>query len=545
MALSITSHRTGDPPERSPCGATRLSAEVPWLVQGDAELVAAVENELPLFCERVGPALLLRFGNAVGGFDGGPLGRLSVHSDKWGESDFDRMLGEIAGRLAILPFAASTGAERALQHRGPAAHRVLYHAFAYLRYLLSPAALPDDRLAVALRLILSRPHRRLRRVTQWSPLGALWSIEPRALLAAVTPRAALHRAPPGRAPAFARSLRGHLPEQLEETRAQDMLDVPENRFVKAFLVEAESIIERVRDLALHMKPGHFRDRLLADSDRMTRTLAPVRKHPLWREVSQMPRLPAESQVLQRGRGYREVFRSYIRLRQSARLLPMDDEATQHLLEIKDIAELYEMWCFFEVQRQVTIALGRPPILAETATVGDLAAHLGRGLRVAWDGDVELFYNLSHSRTGANRSYSVLLRPDIVLRVPRDSGHEDHVFDAKFKVRRIAPDIPDIADTDEENRGVFKRADLYKMHAYRDALPAVRSAWVLYPGTDLRFFAMSGAVANSVDELPLDPSGVGAVPLSPGGDNDIARIIGKLITRDETSPVLPRSNPSGA
>ncbi len=26
-----------------------------------------------------------------------PLGRFSVHFDEWGESDFDRMLGEIAG----------------------------------------------------------------------------------------------------------------------------------------------------------------------------------------------------------------------------------------------------------------------------------------------------------------------------------------------------------------------------------------------------------------------------------------------------------------
>lgn len=419
MPLTITAHRTAEPPPRTPGGDLRLCAEVTWLVQGDPDQVGAVQTALPRFCERVGPALLLRFGNAVGGFHGGPLGRLTVHSEKWGESDFDRMLGEIAGRLAILPFAANSGAVRALEHRGPAAHRVLYHAFVYLRYLLSPTALPDDRLPVALNVVVSRPHRRLHRVTQWSPLGALRTVEPRALLAAVTPRAALHRAPPGRAPALARALHGHLPEQLEETRTQHMVDVPENRFVKAFLGEAESIIEQVRALALRMNPGHFRDRLLADAERMTRTLAPIRKHPLWQEVSTLRRLPAESQVLQRSRGYREIFRSFIRLRQSANLLPLSDAATQHLLEIKDIAELYEMWCFFEVERQVTLALGRPPVLAEPFTVGDLGAHLGRGLRIAWDGGIELFYNLCFSPSRDDWSYSVPLRPDVVLRVHRE------------------------------------------------------------------------------------------------------------------------------
>lgn len=522
MSLSITSHRTGESPERGPFGDARLSAEVSWLVQGEPDLVAAVEDALPLFCERVGPALLLRFGNAVGSFDGGPLGRLTVYSGKWGEADFDRMLGEIAGQLAILPFAATTGAQQALEHRGPAADRVLYHAFVYLRYLLSPTALPDDRLPIALRLVVTRPHRRLRRVTQWSPLGALRTVEPRALLAAITPRAGLYRAPPGRAPALAQALRGHLPEQLEETRVEDLLDVPENRFVKAFVAEAASIIERVRDLALPMKPGHFRHRLLADCERMTRSLAPVRTHPMWRDISDLRRLPAESQVLQRARGYRQVFRSYIRLRQSARLLPLGDATTQHLLEIKDIAELYEMWCFFEVQRQVTLALKRPPVLAEPFTVGDLGAHLGRGLRIAWHGGIELFYNLSFSRSREDRSYSLPLRPDVVLRVHRDDGHEDHVFDAKFKVRRISTEVE---DGDEDGRGVFKREDVYKMHAYRDALPSVRSAWVLYPGTELRLYGVDGARHETMEEVASPPNGVGALPLCPGILGDaISRIV---------------------
>jgi predicted component of viral defense system (DUF524 family) len=45
------------------------------------------------------------------------------------------------------------------------------------------------------------------------------------------------------------------------------------------------------------------------------------------------------------------------------------------------------------------------------------------------------------------------------------------------------------------RGWFKHADILKMHAYKDAIgiPAgqVASVWVLYPGTEFRFFAEDG------------------------------------------------------
>lgn len=108
------------------------------------------------------------------------------------------------------------------------------------------------------------------------------------------------------------------------------------------------------------------------------------------------------------------------------------------------------------------------------------------------------------------------------------GYEDHVFDAKFKVRRLATEAD---DGDEEDRGVFKRADLYKMHAYRDALPSVRSAWVLYPGTELRFFSEDGRVADRASGVADQPSGVGALPFSPSTETDcMQRIAQKVLGR---------------
>jgi predicted component of viral defense system (DUF524 family) len=74
------------------------------------------------------------------------------------------------------------------------------------------------------------------------------------------------------------------------------------------------------------------------------------------------RLPAESMVLQRRRGYREVFRCFLRMRMATRIPTGADRSD--LLDVKDIAALYELWCFFEVQRTITQILG-PPAVAET------------------------------------------------------------------------------------------------------------------------------------------------------------------------------------
>jgi predicted component of viral defense system (DUF524 family) len=534
MTLSITERRGGRVPTRTADGQHRLSAEIEWLVEGDDALLRAVERALPRFCDRVGRALLLWFGNAVGGFDGGPLGRLVVHSDKWEEADFEGMLAEITKRMALLPFAAGTGGERDHERSTDAEQRVLYHAFVYLRHLLSASATPDDRLVPALRLILARPHRRFERVSSWTPLDRVQRVEARALLGMVTPRARLTRAPRSRSNVLAAALGGHLPQQVEEVRNQSTVDVPENQFVKAFIGHALGIIERMRVAASGLGDAPFQNRILADCEAMARELHPLRRHALWDEVSEMRRLPMESQVLQRRRGYREILRCFVRLRLTARL-PLRPEATLRLLEIKDIAALYEMWSFFEVERQVSLGLGRPPIEAGAAHVDDFGAHLGRGLRVAWEGGVELFYNLSYSRSRRDRSYSLPLRPDIVLRVPNGPCQGDHLFDAKFKVRRLGDAVPAGDDVDDavqadERRGVFKNADLYKMHTYRDAISNARSVWILYPGTEFCFFdEMHGRIVEP-GKLGAPANGVGAIPLLPREkSNVIARLVERMIS----------------
>ena len=104
-----------------------------------------------------------------------------------------------------------------------------------------------------------------------------------------------------------------------------------------------------------------------------------------------------------------------------------------------------------------------------------------------------------------------------------------MFDAKFKVDWLSSAVPEVEDEQaerevvvEERTGVFKRADLYKMHAYRDAIPDARSAWVLYPGTERRFFAHPES--DGIE-------GVGALPLGTGGIGPLTAEVKRLLGQE--------------
>jgi predicted component of viral defense system (DUF524 family) len=91
------------------------------------------------------------------------------------------------------------------------------------------------------------------------------------------------------------------------------------------------------------------------------------------------------------------------------------------------------------------------------------------------------------------------------------------------------DEVDDAEQAAERRGMFHHADLYKMHAYRDAISTAHTVWILYPGTELRFFDEAHGRIDCADDLHRDATGVGAIPLQPGGPREeIARALARLL-----------------
>jgi predicted component of viral defense system (DUF524 family) len=494
--------------------------------------------------ERVGEdVLLIDFGNAVGILDIPGVGSVEVVSGKWSRADHDAMLHELSMVASALPFAA--GAPTSFPYdRSVVGHPDLrYHAFVYLRHVLSAAAPHGDQLLPALRVILADPHRRVTRGTHHVSLESVRRVDPSGLVGVASGRHPLVNVEPHawQTIPLARALGGYLPSHMAESFVALDADTPENRFVKAFCDLILGVIEGVRQDLRSTRIDVFRQRLLNDCLLMEGALRPIRSHRLWTEVGSMNRVPAESPVLQRRRGYREVLRHFARLRLASRV-PLPADLMADLLEAKDIALLYELWCYFTIVRELEALRGRPR-LASLVEADRFQVSVRWGLETLWPCGVRLFYNRTFGTdvTSSARSYSVSLRPDIALHVPSGPGAGWHLFDAKFRLDRLDEMMPltqtdDVPGDVEERRGVFKRADLHKMHAYRDAIAGARSSWIVYPGSDFRFFSEGGLAVNTTEQNRESMSGVGAVPLVPNDKQTprLRAVLAKLLSVDRAA-----------
>ena len=146
---------------------------------------------------------------------------------------------------------------------------------------------------------------------------------------------------------------------------------------------------------------------------------PIARHSMWEEVGRMVRIPFSSTVLQRRRGYRRVLQHFSRIR-LAPMIPLDKDGMRDLLELKNIALLYELWTFFRLVHEISAVLGSPPVRSGRLASDLFQTAFAAGGTFEWDPGVRLVYNqrFSRSRRGQRQSYSVPLIPDIALRIPR-------------------------------------------------------------------------------------------------------------------------------
>lgn len=435
---------------------------------------------------------------------------LEIYSEKANyRTDYRKILDALSERVASLAFTGvSPTTAPAAWDRGEGPPILTYLV---LQYLMHPRRLP-----AALQRIARHPDRRLYREVTLQEFSQSRNITDRTLRHLVSDSRHLRRDTNARLPL----LRGHTPERLLDQRTRIDYATPPNRFLALTLQTLDRRLRRLEStFSAHPKPRL--QEIARDCGRWGRRVAGFRRQPFLEELTPATRMPFESTVLQRHESYRAVRDAWFRLQGTARVRWGELERIVAGPN-KDLATLYEYWCFFALADALARTVGKEPDWrAFTRTESDLLeVRLVRGQ----PSELKIKpFRLVYEPRIRKGSYSVPLKPDFLIR--GEGGL--WVFDAKY---RLDQGVVVAAAQDELTRRTrnFVREDLYKMHTYRDALRSARSAFILYPGEEFVAFPVHGARARSVPEVEKGFRGVGAVPLLPDRLEALDQLLKRLL-----------------
>ena len=300
-------------------------------------------------------------------------------------------------------------------------------------------------------------------------------------------------------------------------------DTQENRFLKFALHQISKRYEDLRQRieAIKTASGTMKAAMLATSE----TLKRLQHHPFFRTIGRFKGISQESMVLQKATGYSQVYRTWNLLR---RAYSLNDGL--YRLQTKDIATLYEIWCFIEVSHIVKAQLHLDDEDVEHRNRmemnGIFSWELGKGehSRILFRKDgvelAELVYNPKNAdKENDNVGMKDLVvptvpqKPDIVLQLTKNDLQQGmkmtYLFDAKYRI-------------DGKDKGVDVPPEdaINQMHRYRDAIyykdydanalkKEVIGGYILFPGD-----GEPNDVAVSKFYKTIKEVNIGAFPLRP-------------------------------
>lgn len=300
-------------------------------------------------------------------------------------------------------------------------------------------------------------------------------------------------------------------------------DTQENRFLKFALHQISKRYEDLRQRIEAVKTSS--DTMKAAMHATSETLKRLQHHPFFRTIGRFKGISQESMVLQKATGYSQVYRTWNLLR---RAYSLNDGL--YRLQTKDIATLYEIWCFIEVSHIVKVQLHLDDEDVEHRNRmemnGIFSWELGKGehSRILFRKDgvelAELVYNPKNAdKENDNVGMKDLVvptvpqKPDIVLQLTKNDLQQGmkmtYLFDAKYRI-------------DGKDKGVDVPPEdaINQMHRYRDAIyykdydantlkKEVIGGYILFPGD-----GEPNDVAVSKFYKTIKEVNIGAFPLRP-------------------------------
>ena len=322
-----------------------------------------------------------------------------------------------------------------------------------------------------------------------------------------------------------------VPSKIVNTIKIESVDTPENRFIKFAL---ESFMKFCNDCESRFRANNYIKAQLEVGSLIT-TIENYLEVPFFKEISRPNTLKLNSPILQRKSGYREVLNAWLLYDLAAKLVWQGGDKVYKAGK-RDIAILYEYWLFFQLfqlfsdNKKFSFSAVTYDKINISNLIEETADGLGLKLKSGKETSLVGYYNsrnrklqfkFSYNRTfegntkyqnnfgtepwsSKDGSWTKPLRPDYTFsfwpaEIEETKAEKEDVivhihFDAKYKVKHFIintennelEDDGDKIDTiekekREERHGIYKNADLLKMHAYKDAIRRTGGAYVLYPG----------------------------------------------------------------
>ncbi len=341
-----------------------------------------------------------------------------------------------------------------------------------------------------------------------------------------------------------------IPNKINSFRKVEHTDTSENRFVKHAL---DVFLRFAEDCQQYFKDKKY-SRPHIEASNLVSKLDGYLSHSFFKDISKPTSLKLNSPVLHRKSGYREVLSTWLQFDLAAKLIWKGGDDVYKAGK-RDIATLYEYWLFFTLYDLFKSKFKIKDIEHEEQSYNHLIEPTKDGLNVmvkqgkhtALYGDfitenraLKVKFSYNRSFKGGTKytdeqagSYTTTLRPDYTLSVwpailkEKEAEKQDlivHIhFDAKYKITQFQIQTStdnDLIEQEENNerKGIYKNADLLKMHSYKDAIRRSGGAYVLYPGTEKK------EIRGFHEIIP----GLGAFSINPTGQNNDITELSKFI-----------------
>ena len=343
-----------------------------------------------------------------------------------------------------------------------------------------------------------------------------------------------------------------IPNKIYRTEIKNLsLDTVENQFFKHALNQVTRKFIKLKSYIIDKYSREITKGFKKELKEIESQLKSANSNPLFRKVGHFKGFRQESLLIQKGLGYSTIYKNWIMLNSGISFL----EGIQKLEE-KNIAELYEIWCFLEVKNIIQELLGvDKPEEIELAQIeiDSFIFKFERGIksRVLYkkeNGDtIEIFHDYQIGKTEIDnlKSFTIDQRPDIMVKLTkndlRDKFKFTYLYDAKYRLD---------ADYTEEGSDEPPNDAINQMHRYRDAIyyinkekgqkeKEVIGGYILFPGSGSLENIKSNNYYQSIEKV-----NIGAFPLKPKDSINKQLLINhfKEILELDSSNILNESIP---